>query len=137
MSGKQMFSGRGRLQQLHGSREGSDRRRKLHGCTRATSPSAASRDGTACRYPSCSRGGSCLSLGCSAKLALVVPVVVSPEPEVAPNPAASMPPKPRKRRRRGERASIELEIDGVVVRVGRDTDANAIPAVVGALKADS
>lgn len=66
---------------------------------------------------------------------LFVPVVVSTEPEVAPNPAASMPPKSRKRRRRSEGASIELEIDGVVVRVGRDADAGAIAAVIGALRA--
>ena len=31
--------------------------------------------------------------------------------------------------------SIELEIDGVVMRVGRDADAGVIAAVIGALKA--
>ena len=68
---------------------------------------------------------------------MFVLAVVSPEPEVASNPTASMLPKPRKRRRRSEGASIELEIDDVVLRVGRDTDAGAIAAVVGAPKAGS
>ena len=69
---------------------------------------------------------------------LFVPVIVAPEP-VAPEPVAprNEPPTPSKprRRRRNEGASIELEIDGVVVRVGRDADAGAIAAVIGALKA--
>ncbi len=34
-------------------------------------------------------------------------------------------------------AAIELEIDGVVVRVGRDADAGAIAAVIGALRGGS
>ena len=66
---------------------------------------------------------------------LFVPVVVSPEPEVASHPATPSPPKPCKRRRRSKGASIELEIDGVEVRVGRVADAGVIVAVFGALKA--
>jgi hypothetical protein len=64
---------------------------------------------------------------------LFVPVIVAPEPE----PPRNEPPTLSKsrRRRRNEGASIELEIDGVVVRVGRDADAGAIAAVIGALRA--
>ncbi len=68
---------------------------------------------------------------------LFVPVIVTPEPEAAPGIEPSVNGKPRKRRRRNERASIELEIDGVVVRVGRDADAGAIVAVIGALRGGS
>ena len=68
---------------------------------------------------------------------LFVPVIVASEPEVASHPATPSPPKPCKRQRRSEGASIEVEIDGVVVRVGRDADAGAIAAVIGALKAGS
>ena len=66
---------------------------------------------------------------------LFVPVVMSPEPEVASRPATPSATKPCKGRRRSEGASIELKIDGVVVRVGRDADAGAIAAVISALKA--
>ena len=69
----------------------------------------------------------------SAERPVFVPVIVAPEPEPPGNEPAT-PSKPR-RRRRSEGASIELEIDGVVVRVGRDADAGAIAAVIGALKA--
>ena len=62
---------------------------------------------------------------------LFVPVVMSRERE----PSTLL--IPRKRRRRSEGASIELEIDGVVVRIGRYADAGAIAAVIGALKARS
>ncbi len=68
---------------------------------------------------------------------LFVPVVMSPEAEASCRDEAMACPKPRRRRRRSEGASIELEIDGVVVRVGRDADAGAIAAVIGALKAGS
>lgn len=66
---------------------------------------------------------------------LFVPVIVAPEPEPPCNELPT-PSKPR-RRRRNEGASIELEIGGVVVRVGRGADAGAIAAVIGALKAGS
>ncbi|MBE7213495.1 MAG: transposase [Gluconacetobacter diazotrophicus] len=51
--------------------------------------------------------------------------------------AAAAPERPMKpvRRRRPALASIELEVDGIVVRVGRDAGAAAIAAVIGALKA--
>ena len=73
----------------------------------------------------------------SAERPLFVPVIVTPKPEAPPSNEPSTGAKPRRRRRRSEGASIELEIDGVVVRVGRDADAGAIAAVIGALKAAS
>lgn len=75
----------------------------------------------------------------SAERSLFVPVIVSPEPE--PEPLCKGGPSPgsgsRGRRRRTGAASIEFEVGGVVVRVGRDADAGAIAAVIGALKAAS
>ena len=44
------------------------------------------------------------------------------------------PERPKKRRRSRE-AGIELEIDGVVVRVGRGAEARTVAAVIKALKA--
>ncbi len=41
----------------------------------------------------------------------------------------------RRRRHSGRAAAIELEIDGVTVRVGRGADARTIAAVIRALKA--
>lgn len=63
-----------------------------------------------------------------------VPVVVTPPSE--PGPA----PKPARTRRRSRGSLrpgglIELEIDGVVVRVGRGSDAKTVAAVIRALKA--
>ena len=63
--------------------------------------------------------------------AAFVPVVVAPEPEPAPKPA------PTRRRSRGSGGLIELEIDGVVVRVGRGSDAKTVAAVIRALKAEA
>ena len=59
------------------------------------------------------------------------------EAEAPPRDEAPTGPKPRRRRKRTEEASIEMESDGVVVRVGRDADAGVIAAVIGALKAGS
>ena len=70
-----------------------------------------------------------------AERPLFVPVIVASEPEAPPRDEAPTGPKPRRRRKRIEEASIEVEIDGVVVRVGRHADAGAIAAVIGALKA--
>ena len=77
-----------------------------------------------------------------AERPLFVPVIVAPKPE-PPNAELPTPSKlsklskPRKRRRRIEAAAIKVEIDGVMVQVGRDADAGAIAAVIGALKAGS
>ena len=68
---------------------------------------------------------------------LFVPVIVSLEPEAPALSEPSTAPKPRRRRRRTEGVGIEFEVSGVVVRVGRDADAGAIAAVIGALKAGS
>ena len=53
---------------------------------------------------------------------LFVPVIVTPAPEAPP---------------RDEPPTVELQMDGVVVRVGRDADAGASAAVIGALKSGS
>jgi transposase len=58
------------------------------------------------------------------------PVVVEP-PAVAPAPAV----RKRRRSRRGD-GGIELEIDGVVVRVGRGAETRTVAAVIRALKAE-
>lgn len=73
----------------------------------------------------------------SAERPMFVPVIVATGPKALPGDEPSTGAKPRRRRRRSEDASIELEIDGVMVRVGRDADAGAIAAVIGALKAAS
>lgn len=56
-----------------------------------------------------------------------VPVVVEAEA-----PAAPAPKKRRKPRAGGD---IEIEIDGVVVRIGRGAEAKTVAAVIQALKA--
>lgn len=62
---------------------------------------------------------------------LFVPaVVVAPIPE----PAAKRSPI-RKRKAAREAGVIELEIDGVAMRVGRGADAKTVAAVIRALKA--
>ena len=62
---------------------------------------------------------------------LFVPAVVAPSPEMAP--------KPRRCRRQAQAspAAIELEIDGVTVRVGRGAEARTVAAVIRALRAGS
>ena len=66
-----------------------------------------------------------------------MPVIVASEPDAPLRDEAPTGPKPHRRRRRSEGASIEVEIDGVVVRLGRDADAGVIAAVISALKAGS
>ena len=65
---------------------------------------------------------------------LFVPAVVA-----APmlEPAAKRPPRIRKRKAARETGMIELEIDGVAMRVGRGADSKTIAAVIRALKAMS
>lgn|SRR5690554_5472942 len=63
---------------------------------------------------------------------LFVPAVVAaPMPE----PAAKLPPRKRKAAR--DTGVIELEIDGVAMRVGRGADSKTVAAVIRALKATS
>ena len=60
------------------------------------------------------------------------PLVLEPpvEPQMAPGP------KPTRRKRgRGAAGGIELEIDGVAVRVERGADAKTVAAIIRALKA--
>ena len=59
-----------------------------------------------------------------------VPVLV--EPTATP----TQQEEPSKRRRRSRDGGIELEIDGVVMRVSRGAEAKTVAAVIRALKAD-
>lgn len=63
---------------------------------------------------------------------LFVPAVIA-----APmsEPPAKGPPKQRKRKTVRDAVVIELEIDGVAMRVGRGADARTLAAVIRALKA--
>ncbi len=63
-----------------------------------------------------------------------VPVVIEPEAPAAPisKPAAAIAKKRRRPRTGGD---IEVEIDGVVVRIGRGAEARTVAAVIQALKA--
>ena len=62
------------------------------------------------------------------------PVVV--EPTTPPPPRTPAEPKAARRRsRRGQAGGIELEIDGVAVRVERGADAKTVAAIIRALKA--
>lgn len=63
---------------------------------------------------------------------LFVPaVVVAPTME----PTAKRAPRPRKQKAARDGGVIELEIDGVAMRVGRGADAKTVAAVIRALKA--
>jgi transposase len=69
----------------------------------------------------------------SPSIAAFAPVVV--EPVVATEP---VPVRPRRRRSSSGKAGvIELEIDGIAMRVGRGADARTVTAVIRALKATS
>jgi transposase len=65
--------------------------------------------------------------------AFVPAVVAAPSPE----PAPKRPAEPRKRKTTRDAGVIELEIDGVAMRVGRGADAKTVAAVIRALKATS
>ena len=62
--------------------------------------------------------------------AAFVPAVI--EPGMAPDPA---PVRRAHRRRRATPAAVELEIDGVAVKIARGADTGIITAVIEALKA--
>lgn len=63
-----------------------------------------------------------------------VPAVVTAVPS---EPAPTRPARPRKRKAARDAGVIELEIDGVAMRVGRGADAKTVAAVIRALKATS
>lgn len=68
----------------------------------------------------------------SAAASAFVPVIVEPPSTAVPRDQ----PKPRRRKRGAPRASsgIELELGGVVVRIGSDASPKSIAAVIEALK---
>jgi transposase len=75
-----------------------------------------------------------LAQGEEPRSALFVPAVVRTQPE----PSSPSPPRSRRTgRRRSARAGIELEINGVVVRVGPEASEVTITAVIRALRASS
>lgn len=69
----------------------------------------------------------------AAELPFVPVVVTAPSPE----PAAKHSARPRKRRPARDAGVIELEIDGIAMRVGRGADSKTVAAVIRALKASS
>jgi transposase len=66
--------------------------------------------------------------------AAFVPAVVTAVP---PEPAPKRPARPRKRKAARDAGVIELEIDGIAMRVGRGADTKTVAAVIRALKARS
>ncbi len=77
----------------------------------------------------------------SALEALFVPAVVDPPAtkpvEAEPNSERKRLPRPRKKKGARDAGMIELEIDGIAMRVGRGADAKTVAAVIRALKATS
>jgi transposase len=65
---------------------------------------------------------------------LFVPAVVT---AALQEPTPTRPARPRKRKTPGSTGIIELEIDGIAMRVGRGADARTVTAVIRALKATS
>ena len=54
-----------------------------------------------------------------------------------PEPVVKRPSRPRRKKASRDAGMIELEIDGIAMRVGRGADAKTIAAVIRALKAGS
>ncbi|WP_095203453.1 IS66-like element accessory protein TnpA [Mesorhizobium carmichaelinearum] len=65
---------------------------------------------------------------------LFVPAVIAAP---MPGPAAKRPQRSRKQKATRDAGVIELEIDGVAIRVGRGADAKTVAVVIRALKATS
>jgi transposase len=63
-----------------------------------------------------------------------VPAVMT---SAAAQSTAKHPTRPRKRKATRDAGVIELEIDGIAMRVGRGADARTVAAVIRALKATS
>ncbi|MGO4833214.1 transposase [Rhizobiaceae sp. 2RAB30] len=68
------------------------------------------------------------------ELPAFVPAVVTAPP---PGPAPARPTRPRKRKMARDAGVIELEIDGITMRLGRGADTKTVAAVIRALKATS
>jgi len=71
----------------------------------------------------------------TASESFFVPAVVVAAP--LSEPAAKRPARPRKRKAARDAGVIELEIDGVAMRVGRGADVKTVAAMIRALKATS
>lgn len=69
----------------------------------------------------------------SASMPLFVPAVI--EPRMTPSTPGVEPVSRKRRVRGGREAAVELEIDGVAVKIARGADAGVIAAVIDALKA--
>ena len=54
-----------------------------------------------------------------------------------PEPTPARPMQPRKRKATRDAGVIEIEIDGIAMRVGRGADAKTVAAIIRALKAMS
>lgn len=67
----------------------------------------------------------------SAAVPTFVPAIVDVGPAEEPAPTMQRP----KRRRRSKASAVELEIDGVAVKISRGADAGVIAAVIEALRA--
>ncbi|WP_268249030.1 IS66-like element accessory protein TnpA [Novosphingobium colocasiae] len=65
----------------------------------------------------------------------VAPTFVPAVIDTAPVGEALPPAKRPKKQRRSKASAVELEIDGVAVKIGRDADAVVIAAVIEALRA--
>jgi len=63
-----------------------------------------------------------------------VPAVIEPVPIVAAEEGSSPVKRRGTRRSRGTAAAVELDIDGVSVKIARGADAQVIAAVIAALK---
>ena len=61
---------------------------------------------------------------------MFVPAVIASEPVVVTTPAS----KKKRVQRARQAAAVELEIDGVAVKIARGADAGVIAAVIDALK---
>ena len=59
-----------------------------------------------------------------------VPAVIDAMPDPDPAPRH----KPTRRRRRGKASTVELEVDGITVKIGCGADAGTISAVITALR---
>jgi transposase len=63
-----------------------------------------------------------------------VPAVIEAAPAVAPEEVPAPAKRPRARRSRTNAAAVELEIDGVSVKIAQGADAQVIAAVIDAQK---